>query len=186
MSTALHLTLAEYAQMVQRGAFDHLDRKVELIRGELLEMNPAGPLHDDLLVLLTRWSFLAVDLQKTDVRVQMGLDLTTLDSCPEPDLVWVDCRRYRDQHPTAADVQLAVEVSASSLDYDLGKKAALYAAAGIVEYWIVDAGEEVVHVFRKPVQGTYSQQQLARKGEHLSPLAGCQTPLDLSQLFGAE
>ena len=39
--------------MVSVGAFDRLERKVELIRGELIEMNPAGPIHDDLITYLT-------------------------------------------------------------------------------------------------------------------------------------
>jgi len=49
MPTTLHLSLAEYDSMVHVGAFDRIERKVELIRGELIEMNPAGPIHDDLI-----------------------------------------------------------------------------------------------------------------------------------------
>ena len=49
MSTALHLTLEEYSRMVARGAFEAINRKVELIRGVIVEMNPAGPVHDDLV-----------------------------------------------------------------------------------------------------------------------------------------
>ena len=59
MSTALHLTTDEFDRMVHCGAFDHLCRKIELIRGELREMNPAGPRHDDLITYLTylmNWS----------------------------------------------------------------------------------------------------------------------------------
>ena len=56
MSTGLHLTAQEFDRMVERGAFDHLNRKIELIRGELREINPAGPLHDDLITYLTNWS----------------------------------------------------------------------------------------------------------------------------------
>ena len=186
MSTALHLTVSEYACMVDRGAFDHLDRKVELIRGELLEMNPAGPLHDDLLRYLTKWSFLSADLGKTDISIQMGLELAEQGSCPEPDLVWVNCGRYAERHPTAVDVQLAVEVAASSLDYDLSKKVALYADAGIVEYWIVDAHAEVIHVFRNPADGAYSTRLVFHKGQQLSPLMTYKNSLDVSQLFGAE
>lgn len=59
MSTTLHLTIDEFDRMVLCGAFDHLRRKIELIRGELREMNPAGPLHDDLITYLTNWSVLA-------------------------------------------------------------------------------------------------------------------------------
>lgn len=43
MSSSLHLTLNEYSQMVACGAFDAIGRNIELIRGEILEMNPAGP-----------------------------------------------------------------------------------------------------------------------------------------------
>ncbi|MFN9411735.1 MAG: hypothetical protein ACK57V_05060 [Pirellula sp.] len=56
MPDTLHLNLAEYDAMVLRGAFDMLDRKVELFRGELVEINPAGPLHDYLITYLTNWS----------------------------------------------------------------------------------------------------------------------------------
>ena len=53
MSTGLHLKAQEFDRMVERGAFDHLNRKIELIRGELREINPAGRLHDDLITYLT-------------------------------------------------------------------------------------------------------------------------------------
>jgi hypothetical protein len=42
--------------MVACGAFDGLKRKVELIRGKILTMNPAGPIHDDYIGYLTDWS----------------------------------------------------------------------------------------------------------------------------------
>jgi len=36
------------------------------------------------------------------------------------------------------DILLAIEVSDSSLRYDLGKKAQLYAAHGVRDYWVID------------------------------------------------
>lgn len=47
MLKTLHLTLREYDTMVRKGAFDELGRRVELIRGEIVEMNPSGPVHED-------------------------------------------------------------------------------------------------------------------------------------------
>jgi hypothetical protein len=64
MIHSLHLTLDEYDGMVRKGAFDELGRKVELIRGELVEMNPAGPLHDDYIAYLTTWSGTRIDPAK--------------------------------------------------------------------------------------------------------------------------
>jgi hypothetical protein len=57
VSTGLHLTAAEFDRMVECGAFDHLNRKIELIRGEIRETNPAGPIHDDLISYLLDWSW---------------------------------------------------------------------------------------------------------------------------------
>jgi hypothetical protein len=43
MSTFLQLSASEYGQMFERGAFGHLNRKIELIRREVREVNTAGP-----------------------------------------------------------------------------------------------------------------------------------------------
>lgn len=184
VSTGLRLTVSEYGQMVDRGAFDHLDRKIELIRGEMREMNPAGPVHDDIINYLTDWSVRATSPDAIRVTVQTGLDLSELESRPEPDLLWVRSQRYRDRHPSAADVKLAIEVSDSSLKADLIDKAALYAEARIVEYWIIDTQSSCIHVFRSPKDGTYTERNVAKLGEFLSPLQPCNKALDVSDLFG--
>ena len=134
MPTTLHLSLAEYDQMVRVGALDTIPRKIELIRGELLEMNPAGPIHDDLITYLNNWSVRNADPAKTLITSQTGLDLPEQESRPEPDIMWIRAARYRNGHPQAGDVQLAIEVSYSSLAYDLETKRRLYAEAGIREY----------------------------------------------------
>lgn len=51
---------------------------------------------------------------------------------PEPDLMWLRLANFRDHHPMASDVQLAIEVAYSGLAYDLQEKRHLYAEAGIV------------------------------------------------------
>lgn len=186
MSTILHLSVAEFDRMVACGAFQHLNRKIELIRGELREMNPAGPLHDDLIRCLTGWSVRTTDPASTVVSVQTGLDLSTLDSRPEPDLQWLRASRYRERHPSAADVQLAIEVADSSLQTDLFEKSTLYAEAGILEYWIVDARGECIHVFRSATPSGYAERFVAKLGEQLSPLTPCLAPLDLQDLFQPE
>lgn len=186
MSTGLHLSSEEYDRMVRCGAFDHLNRKIELIRGELREMNPAGPLHDDLITYLTNWSVLAASKESILVTSQTGLDLADQDSRPEPDLLWLRSARYRERHPSAKDVRLAIEVSESSLKTDLQDKAALYAEAGIVEYWIVDAGNSCIHVFRQPMEGEYKDRAVFRRGDKLAPLAAQGALLDLDGLFGAD
>ena len=184
MSTSLHLTFDEYDLMVQRGAFDGLHRKIELIRGEIRQMNPAGPLHNDYVAFIAEWSFLTTSRESIRVNVQMDLDLSELHSRPEPDVFWIRAGRYRDRHPTAADVKLAIEVADSSLQSDLIEKAKLYAEANIVEYWVVDVQSSCIHVFRDPKDGEYADRSVAKGGEKLSPLQPSEFPLDLSDLFG--
>ncbi len=179
----LCLTLAEYDQMVATGAFVGFDRKIELIYGELTQIDPAGPVHDDLIVFLTNWSARHTDPEQTLVASQIGLDLESQHSRPEPDLMWIRNRRYRQQHPQACDVQLAIEVSDSSLTHDLEVKRRLYAAAEVVEYWIVDAGAKCIHVHSDPQQGNYHSQRIVILGDTLAPRFRPQAELKLDELF---
>lgn len=185
MTQSLHLSLTEYDQMVRRGSFDGISRKIELIRSELVEMNPAGPIHDDLITYLNNWSARSAATESTLITSQTGLDLPSQQSRPEPDLMWIRAARYRDSHPRASDVQLAIEVSHSSLIYDLETKRKLYAEAGIVEYWIVDAQANCIHVYRDPASGDYATRFVRVIGNRLSPLIQPNADLDLDDLFSA-
>lgn len=186
MSTGLKLTVAEYDAMVEKGAFDHLTKKIELIRGVIEEMNPAGPVHDDLSEYINNWSVRNTDPDEIRVRIQSGLSLPELDSRPEPDVLWVKSRRYRDGHPTSSDVLLAIEVAYSSLKSDRDTKAALYSGAGIGEYWIVNAEDEVIHVYRDPGAHGYQTLTTVAPGDTVSPLVRPTAILNIADLFAPE
>ena len=172
MVAKLHLRLPEYNHMVACGAFEGFDRKVQLILGEIIEMDPLGPMHADLAAYLLDWSVRSTSRSKFQVRTQSTVELPELDSCPEPDVFWVKSRRYLDSHPTAADTLLAIEVADSSLHFDRTTKAELYAAAGIQEYWVVDVQGKCVYVMREiAADNHYGWQRTAKVGETLSPLA---------------
>ena len=184
MSTALKLTAAEYDAMVEKGAFDDLDRRIELINGEIITMSPAGPFHADLVGVLTDWSVRNTDPTSIRVRIQSDLNLPELDSRPEPDVLWVTARRYLDRHPTGSDVLLLIEVAESSLRSDRTTKAELYARAGIQEYWIVNVGDEKVHIYRDPAGDDYQTKLTAKIGETATPLIEPNAVLNVSLLFG--
>ncbi len=180
---ALHLTLAEYDSMVQRGAFEDLNRKIELIYGELVEVPPPGPIHDYLITYLNNWSARTIDPEATLVTSQTGLDLPEQSSRPQPDLMWIRVANYRAHYPRAEDVQLAIEVAYSSLLKDMDTKGRLYAEAGIVEYWVVDAEANCIHVHRQPKGGRYQERFVVTTPGQLAPLAQHSKPLDLEPLF---
>jgi Uma2 family endonuclease len=139
--TVRPLLRREYEAMVALGLFE--DERVELIEGTLVTMSPQGSAHAEVLTRLTR-ELLPRLLTRALVRVQSPLALGDRSE-PEPDLALVPLGDYAAGHPSAA--YLVVEVADSSLAKDAGVKAALYARAGIPEYWIVDlaARELIVH-----------------------------------------
>lgn len=58
MNTIARLSLQQYDQMIEAGVFDdELGRRQEFIRRQIQEMNPIGPQHEEVLELLTEWSF---------------------------------------------------------------------------------------------------------------------------------
>ena len=184
MSTALRLTLDEYDHMIADGAFESLrDRRIELIHGELREMSPPGPDHACAVDWIQHWSVYSPPRGQVRVRVQNPLGIPASDSEPEPDVCWVKPGKYRRQHPRPEDVLLLIEVADSSLDYDLGEKADLYAAAGIADYWVVNLPGRCVEVFRQPLGGKYADHARHRMGLEIRPLAFPEVVLSTTELF---
>jgi Uma2 family endonuclease len=182
MSTIAKLTGEEFDAMVLRGAFDCIGpKKVELIDGELVFMNPAGPLHDDLIDYLTRWSVNATSDGSANVRVQCGFVCD--DNRPEPDILWLEPRRYGKVKPTAKDVLLLIEVSDSSLANDLQRKADMYASAGVLEYWVVDLNSARIHVMLDSDGKHYRTIEIAVAPKPLSPRCVPNARLNLQELF---
>ncbi|HUE72806.1 MAG TPA: Uma2 family endonuclease [Pirellulaceae bacterium] len=184
MSTALRLTLGEYDQMIADGAFETLrDRRIELIHGELREMTPPGPDHACAVDWIQQWSVYSPPRAQVRVRVQNPIGIPPSDSEPEPDICWVKPGKYRQRHPRPEEVLLVVEVADSSLDYDMGEKADLYAAAGIADYWVVNLPGRCVDVFRSPASGKYAEHTTHPMGQEIRPLAFPEVILSTTELF---
>ncbi len=182
MSVVTKITGAEFDSMVERGAFDGFGpRKIELIRGELRFMNPAGPIHDDYIDYLTRWSTDQTAATEATVRVQCGFVCD--DNRPEPDVLWLQPRRYGRKRPTAADVLLLIEVSDSSLATDLQEKSDLYAESGVLEYWVIDIKASRIHVMSESDGKHYRKIEMVVPPQLLSPKCRPQSKLLTGELF---
>lgn len=176
------LTGAEFDAMVDRGVFDCIaGKKAELIRGELRFMNLAGPIHDDYIDYLTRWSHSSATQKTANIRVQSGFVCD--DNRPEPDILWLQPRRYGRTRPTAQDVLLLIEVSDSSLSSDLQEKADIYAEAGVQEYWVVDIPLSRIHVLSKSDGKSYRKIEITVAPQSLAPACLPSAKLDLTDLF---
>jgi Uma2 family endonuclease len=184
MSTIAKLSLTEYERIVASGVFDWpSQRHIELIRGELREMNPIGPDHAEVVDRLNEWSMRYVMESTVRVRVQNPLAFANVDSEPQPDIVWVRKKSYSSGHPAAADVLLVIEVAESSLDRDRTEKADLYAEVGIQEYWIVNLVDRTIEVYRDPASGHYRTVRTFAANEMAQPLALPEAGLSFDRLL---
>src|SRR5213593_2897105 len=132
-------TLEEYDHMLEAGIFEE-DERLELIRGEIVKMPPIGPGHETTVARLTRF----LQKQAGDAALVWpqgnSIGLVISKSRPEPDAILLKWRDdyYAAKRPTPEDVLLIIEVSDTTLKYDRNTKKALYAQAGIPEYWIAN------------------------------------------------
>lgn len=164
-------TVADYYRMAEAGIFDE-DARVELLGGQVVDMSPIGPGHASTVDACGEAFAGLVVARRVTVRTQNPLALGEYDE-PEPDVAVVRPRadRYATGHPGAADVLLLVEVAESSLAYDQSTKAAVYAAAGIREVWVVNLPDRVLEVYRDPSPAGYQDRQIHGRAARVAPLA---------------
>ena len=182
MSTAAQFTLDEYHKIVDSGVFVGMQKRIELIRGELRMMSPQGIRHAEVVAHMSDWSYDVVDRSRARIRIQLPIEISGSDSQPEPDLVWVQSKKYS-QHPRPKEVLLLVEVADQSLSYDLSEKRDLYAAAGIQDYWVLDIPNRTIHILRDPKSNGFHSHQEIREADCASPLAFSQIEVSAESLF---
>jgi Uma2 family endonuclease len=178
----MRIDVNRYQKMVAAAVLTPED-KIELINGEMLEMAPLGLKHISVLNRLTKLFVLGVG-DAGVVGPGCPVDVDEFSE-PEPDLCVLRARAdfYAGKIPEAADVLLLIEVSDSSLAFDLGVKRALYARAGIPEYWIADVPGRAMRVFREPQGEEYLEQTQHPAGSSVSPLAFPAITVDVADLF---
>jgi Uma2 family endonuclease len=181
-------TRAEYDRLIDVGFF-RPGEHVELLGGHLIVSEPHGTLHATAVGLVDdalRASFGPGWV----VRGQMPVALDD-ESEPEPDVAVVPGARrdYLTDHPACP--VLVVEVAESSLADDRGTKAALYARAGIADYWILNLVDRVLEVYRAPMAGAvlegarYRDVTIVRVGMSIAPLAHPDSAIDVAALLPA-
>jgi Uma2 family endonuclease len=103
------------------------------------------------------------------------------DTYLEPDFVYYP-KASGWQGLNAATARLVVEVSDSSLGYDLGRKAGFYAGFGITELWVIDAVKLETHIHREPAPEGYRSIRKFGAAETLVPLCASALAVTLAAL----
>jgi Uma2 family endonuclease len=179
--TARRFSVAEYHRMAEAGVFGP-EETVELLDGRIVTVPPQGPLH----AATVRWLMqllLRLGVEPATLFVDQPVSLGEYGE-PIPDLALVEPdpqgRAYADAHPGSERIRLLIEVSDSSLEYDLTTKSRAYATAGISEYLVADVRNRRVHRFSSPVAERYARVEVLEE-EAIVVLLGNEVPV--TQLF---
>jgi Uma2 family endonuclease len=188
LATAKRFTLEEYHCLIDWGFFGENDR-VELIRGEIIQMAAKGTAHAVCCTKLNR-ELLGILRDRATVRCQDPITLPS-GSEPEPDFAIVQNQDndYLFSHPTPQDTWLVIEIADSSLSYDRDVKLPLYAEAGIDRYWIVNLIDNQLETYSQPYQKhqsiffDYSKKQVFLPHQTLALPGFADLAIDLPKVF---
>ncbi|BAC89149.1 Uma2 family endonuclease [Gloeobacter violaceus] len=161
-------TVGEYYRLGELGIL-HPEERLELIDGQILPVSPQGPLHAESVEHLAKVLAAALAgeaLLRNEKPVVLGQFAE-----PVPDLAVVENRSYRHRHPGPENILLIIEVADSSLEYDLGTKRAMYAQAGIQEYWVVNLRQRRLHRFSHPGGNRYLEETILNASDTVTSAA---------------
>ena len=146
--------------------------RLELVNGEIIDHMGKKRPHVLWHNLVRQWLELVFGgefVQSEDpIDVAPG-DLPTSE--PQPDLI-VTTKPIRafSENPKPEELRLVVEISDTTVQFDLNVKGKLYARAGIVEYWVINVPEKKLIVLREPRDGKYTRIATHASHEEIAPL----------------
>jgi Uma2 family endonuclease len=172
-------SVAEIEAMVAKGIILE-DERFEMIGGEVVPMSPKGNRHELVKKALQQyWTPLIVGspidlITETTLRVGQ-------DEFYEPDfLFWPRSIPLKDV--TAANALLIVEVADTSLRYDLGTKADIYARLDLCELWVINAETLVATIHRAPQPTRYANVENKQPNERIEPIRAPSLAVSLGTL----
>jgi Uma2 family endonuclease len=164
------LDAEQYFALVARGDLRPDDR-VELLEGVVVSMAAQGSPHANAISRITALLVPLVGARAV-VRVQCSFRAGRYN-VPEPDFAVVPgpLERWEHEHPNEA--LLIIEVSDSSLPTDRLSKAAIYAAAGVPQYLVVNLPGGRVETFAgpEPARAGWADARPALRGEQIGLVA---------------
>lgn len=151
------LTVRDFLLLDESGAFDSYAR-TELIEGEIWVVNATYRRHARVHAALTGDIAAALKAQGSNLILYTAPSTELSDiSLPEPDIALAEPSGGKIL--IGAALRLAIEISDGTLAMDLGRKARLYAAHGVPEYWVADVDAGVIHQMWAPTPEGYAERR---------------------------
>lgn len=163
-----------------------LDYRYELINGVIIRKMPQNKRHAYCVNEAIHWIQGAFDRRYT--QTQSSIRVASADNRinkPEPDVALLNkpLLDVAGDQPGPEDMRLAIEVADSTRDMDLGTKAALYARAGVPEYWVISVEERIAYVHTAPQpDGSYTRVE-KRETETIAPSFAPDATVDVAALL---
>jgi len=151
-------TVDDISRMIEAGVI-HEDERFELIEGEIVMRAPKNVAHER-----TKSALVVAVIRALPDHLTVGIETTlrlTNTIMLEPDIAVFPKELFRKSTTGFAqldpgEAHLVIEVAASSLAYDKGLKARLYARHRVREFWVVDANERITWVHTGPSDDGWS------------------------------
>ena len=173
----------EMCRFLEEGGL--LSERYELIEGDIISKMGSNRPHARVIILISLW--LQSIFGGRFVELQNSVNVPEPDfstSEPEPDIVVTsEDLVLMEDAPNPTNVLLLVEVSDSTLNSDKTQKAALYARAGFVEYWIADVNARQIIVHREPTATGYKDIKVYLVNEGIATLARSNVLIEVSEFF---
>ena len=151
-------TVEDVSRMIEAGILRE-DERFELVEGEIVMMAAKEILHERMKSALN----IAV-VRALPEHLTLGVEITlrlTDTVMLEPDIA-IFPKELLTRSSTGfarlepGEAHLVIEVAVTSLAYDRGLKARLYARHGVREFWVVDANERITWVHTGPSGDAWS------------------------------
>ena len=158
------LTVDDFVRLDKTGVFG--TTRTELLDGDIIIMNAEYRPHAWVAGELGYRIRRALEVIGSDLWVMSASVALSDHDMPLPDIVLTTEPRGAGPIPLGS-VALIVEVASSTLDRDMGKKLALYAKAGVSEYWVVDLNARTIHQRWKRQGETYADRRTVAFGDRI-------------------
>lgn len=163
----------------------YLTERYELLDGEIILKVGQNQPHAMSVIRVVAWllSVFGVARVQTQADIEVALEDQEANY-PQPDAVVLTRPDYElAKKPQGTDLLLAVEVSDTTLRDDLRTKAALYARAGVPEYWVLDVPSRRLIVHLRPVNGEYAETIACTEDESIASQAAPDQAVHVSELL---
>lgn len=161
------LTAKDFWLLADSGAFANHAR-TELIEGEIWVVNSVHRWHARIMGIL--YGELARSIEAAGLQLEVliaGSVSMSDDSVPEPDLSVIAPIHHEADTIAPEELKIAIEISDSTADFDLGRKARLYARHRVPEYWVVHRDRGEVIQMWSPTDSGYAERREAAFGERI-------------------